>query len=284
METMKKLENMYGLRRRKGAGAAFIFLLTPLFFGACTQDPIFYNISQEVSLLEPRIKGTPTNIVSLDGNIYVANRSSLHRYGRPAADQDPDWDRPPQPAGEIRGLAATNDYLYALIGDDLKRLHKDKITEEGSWEPVNIDDTDAIAYNYPFLHKIYADSQRLFAGSGNGAPGSNSGNYAILYVDEAENKLKGLKDGVHFLSGAAFNGTKHFLSTAGSGIYVAEEPLGTGAFLGPIPNSADSNDTSRNITGIITLGGNTVAAVDRNGHILTVTDSAFTVWKKALVI
>ncbi|MDR0624189.1 MAG: hypothetical protein LBG10_07140 [Treponema sp.] len=265
METMKK--PLYTLLCRREAGFLFILLLAPLFFGACNQDPIFYNISKEVKILEPRIKGTPTNIVSFDGKIYVANRSSLYRYGPRTAEQKPVWDNPPQPGGDIRGLAATGTYLYALTGNGLKRLSAGK-----SWESVGIDTTDNIVRAYPYLQMIYADSKMLFAGSGNGSPNGDSSNYAILYMDESGNKLKGLKDGVHLLSGAAFNGTKHFLSTEGSGIYVFDE---SGTPLELIPNTEKSH-----ITGIIAMVDNTVAAVDRSGNILKVTDTGVTSLKE----
>ncbi|MDR2259072.1 MAG: hypothetical protein LBE14_08000 [Treponema sp.] len=264
MEIVKKLPPRYAFRRRQGTGLVCFLLLVPLFFSACNQDPIFYTIAQEVKLLEPRIKGTPTNIVFFAGKIYVANRSSLYRYGRPAADQNPVWDKPSQPGGEIRGLAATTGYLYALTGNGLKRLSAANAANGGDWESVGIDDTGTTVLSYPSLQTIYADSQMLFAGSGNGAPNSASSNYAILYADESENKLKGLIDGVHLLTGAALSGTNHFLSTAGSGIYVFN---GAGTPL-PIPNTEDSH-----ITGIIAMADDTVAAADRSGNILKVTAS-----------
>jgi hypothetical protein len=266
---MEIKKNLIINRGRKGNGVLSVLLLVLIFFGACSQDAIFYNIAQEVELLDPRISGTPTNIVFFDGNIYVANRSSLHRYKRPAPDQDPVWDNPVQPGDDIRGLAATGGYLYALTGGSLKRLSQNNAAAGGDWEPVNIDTADTIAAGYPVLQSIYADSGLLFAGSGNGV---NS--YAILYADETENKLKGLKDNVSLLTGAVFSNAKHFLATAGSGIYAVPDPLPPGPFGDPVPGSADQE-----ITGLITLDNGDVVAARRGGDILRVTGSGFTVLK-----
>jgi hypothetical protein len=280
METKKNSKYFYPSRRpassAKRVPGLLILFLVSLFFGSCNQDAIFYNISQEVKLLEPRIKGTPTNIVHFGNYIFVANRSSLHRYGKPPGNTEPAWDsaEPPlvQPGGEIWGLAATNDHLYVLTGGGLKRLSAaNVVTGGGNWEPVNTYHDNAAGYSQ--LQTIYADARRLFAGGRSGTLSSDSNDYAILYVDDSDNspQIKAIKTGVHLLKGAALSGTEHYLATAGSGIYVIDDSAMDTLLGDPIPNSGESN-----ITGIIAMADNTVVAVNRNGDILAVTASEVT--------
>jgi hypothetical protein len=267
METIKKLKNKVVLRHPGGIALLFISLAASLFFNACNQDPIFYNISQEVKLREPLIKGIPTNIVFFNGSIYVANLSSLYRYGKPpSGEEKPVWDKPAQPpGGDIWGLAATNGYLYALTGSEpkyglgLKRLGNQPTD---TWESVD-------SAGYSSLQTIYGDSEMLFVGSRYCEPTPSSKDYYILYADETENKLKGLKtdseNGFGLLSGAAKIGSEHYLATKGSGIFVYDGstvPLG----------DAISSSKNREITGLIAWvdgsGNAMLAATERDGNIL----------------
>jgi hypothetical protein len=241
------------------------------FFAACNQNAIFYTISQEPPLREPQIKGTPSNMVVFDGKLYVANRFTLYRYGRPSATEDPVWDSGfTQPGGEIRGVAATKDDLFVLTEGGLKRRH----INETSWKDVSVDSSDD-ARNYAVLQTIYADTTQLFVGSGTGKLDAKDDNYAILYWDGTD-KLKSLKTGVHLLSGAVSisNGTIHFLSTLGSGIFTVSEPV-SAPLTGPLASTVNTEDTKRTVTGIIYLkDAATVVAVDRSGEILEIVNSS----------
>ncbi|MDR1099643.1 MAG: hypothetical protein LBL28_04105 [Treponema sp.] len=265
------------LRFRAGAGFLPVFLPLVFFFAACNQNAIFYTISQEPSLREPQIKGTPSNMVVFDGKLYVANRFTLYRYGRPTPAEDPIWDSSfDQPGGEIRGVAATKDDLFVLTGEGLKRFVE--VSGKWEWKDVSVDLNDAGgAKDYTKLQTIYADEDWLFVGSaGNGDPVATGDNYAILYWDGTTG-LKALKTGVHLLSGAVYNGTTHFLSTLGSGIFTASEsgsPPVLTISTDPLPNSdLTKTDAKRKIVGIIYLedAANTVVAVDRSGEILAIT-------------
>ena len=116
-------------------------VLAVFALGACNQDAIFHTVSQEVKPLEPRIKGSPTNmaIFTYQGYplLFVASGTSLYWYARPKAGGRPGWNKSeyhiPSPGGEIYALAATDTYLYALTGSNLKRLH----TAATVWETVN---------------------------------------------------------------------------------------------------------------------------------------------------
>jgi hypothetical protein len=274
---MKSTNNLKRPLIRHPAGIISLFFLAFFTLGGCNQDAIFHYISEEVELLEPRIKGSPTDIVPFKNYLYVANQTSLYRYG-PGTDQNPVWDTESlvQPGREIRALAATANYLYALTGGTLKRWGGGT----GEWVQVVIDADDSEARQYPYLQTIHGDSQRLFVGSSNGYPLRDSANHAILYADETANQLKTVKTEVSLLTGAAFDGTNTFLSTSETGIYAVSFTSGAPVVLGdgtPIAKSDDPNNKYRTITGIITLGNNTIVAIDREGDILAVTETSFTV-------
>jgi hypothetical protein len=240
------------------------------FFAACNQNAIFYTISQEPPLREPQIKGTPSNMVVYKGKLYVANRFTLYRYGRPSPTEDPVWDSGfTQPGGEIRGVAATDNDLFVLTEGGLKRFVE--VSGKWEWKDVSVDSSDD-ARNYAVLQTIYADTTRLFVGSGTGKLDAKDDNYAILYWDGTD-KLKSLKTGVHLLSGAVSNGTIHFLSTLGSGIFTVSGSPPALTSTESLPNPGKTGDNKRTVTGIIYLkDAATVVAVDRSGEILAITN------------
>jgi hypothetical protein len=249
--------------------SAALALPALLIFFACT-DPVFYTISQEVRATDARIKGTPTNIVNFDGYVYVAS-NVLFRYDGNA---NPllRWQVVPSPPGQkINHLAATHDYLYVLCssgsGPGSTTLYRHEAPFTGlNWEPVN--SAALSASGYPYLFSIYADdrqdSTQLFAGAWNGNGESDSPtNYAIFWADENSNSLKTLITGSGGLSGAAFDGTNHFIAT-GYGIYVTNNstPITVLEILG----------LGNNFPGIIQLNNETVT-VNRGGYLYTVTAS-----------
>jgi hypothetical protein len=257
METNNSIEKIYPRPRRESAVLP-VLLLVLLFFSACNQDAIFFNISQEVERREPQIKGTPTNMVILGDYLYVANFVSVYRYG--GGNENPVWGSLPHPGGQIWGLAATKNVLYVLTDGGLKYF------DGTDWKAITLADN---AQSYSTLHRIYADSERLFVGSRGPYPAADSKNYAILYLGTS-GTLKLLKSDVALLSGAVYVGTTHFVSTTGSGIFtVTGSPP---AITGPI-----SND-EREITGIINLedAANTIVAVDRGGTLLAVNTTSLT--------
>jgi hypothetical protein len=255
--------------RRPRSGPAALLVPLALLFGACNQNAIFYNISQEVEIREATIKGTPTNIVEWKNKLYAANFEGLYCYADPAGgNSSPVWNAVPSPGGQIRGLAATGGNLYVLTSDGLY------IKTDSGWDEAVIDESDEEAKNYPFFQNIYADTERLFVGSGSGYFSAGSADYAILYTtDDTGKKLGALKTGVGLLSGAAFNGSVHFVSTL-QGVFTAAEPADSTplAAAGPV-----GDDAGRAITGIICLEDNakTIVAIERGGALLKVTPAGY---------
>jgi hypothetical protein len=277
-----------------GCFKTLILLVTALLAMSCNQDPIFYKISQETKPLEPRIKGTPSNMTVFNRvdptdpaktktvpMLFVAS-GRLHWYARPPANAGPAWDSGdfgiPQPGGNVFGLTSTKDYLYVLsftgsgLSAEVKRLGWDK----DEWELVNADSADSDALTHRYYQTIYADSGgRVFIGSRRSGS-TAAGSYAILYCIESGSDLvfRTLKSGIEVLKGAAWDGSNHFLATDGSGIFmVAEASLSKPA--GPDPKdtetleTAGSNSTAE-FNGIINISLPNIIAAGNNGNLYSV--------------
>ena len=243
---------------------AILILLLTLF--ACGQQDIFYTIKEETAPKKPRVDGAPSNMVVFNRTainptgpaapvMYVASGKNLYWYAKDlSATSAPyykwnlyTYDTPKLP-GKIRSLAATNTYLYALCDPGLFRI----TTNSTTWEAIGSDASG----KYPTLQNIFADSSgQLFAGANNG------GTYGILYLD-ASNKLQVLADNTELLSGVANNGTTHFLSTRGKGVYTFSGTPSTTTILTQIE--------AKNllIAGMIQLNATTVIAIERDGGTL----------------
>jgi hypothetical protein len=234
-------------------------VLAVFALGACNQDAIFHTVSQEVKPLEPRVKGSPTNmaVFTYQGYplLFVASGTRLYWYAKPMAGGKPGWNKSeyhiPSPGGEIYALAATDDYLYALTGSSLKRLH----TAAPAWEPVG-KPAGAI------LQTLYAVApDAVFAGSGKET-------FNILFLDESAGSsgLTQLAADTGLLTGAAFDGTDYFLSTQ-NGVYKGSS-LTPGGF-----SLVAGSGGGKIFTGIICLETGsppTVAAAERSGKLFTI--------------
>jgi hypothetical protein len=227
--------------------------------------------------------------------LYVASGKEIHWYAKPdnLSDDDPTkwWDkekgRVPQPGGTITGLAATDNYLYALCMTDtntrsmaLKRISK----SDNIWKTMQI---DSDAASHPVLQSIYSAGDRLFIGSSSNFDREKAPSYAILHV--AADSMKSLGKDLFYLNGAAFDGLDYYYLSANDmvdsvgGIYgISETRLaGTPSLSGDdlLPN-IDTVNNSPVFKGIISLedGGtpSTVLAMDRNGALYSVEQTVFT--------
>ena len=284
-----------------------------LFCAACNQDPIFHIISQEIKPRPPRVPGTPTAMVLFEREypadsgervpvVYIASAATLYWYARPDKQDDVNptdqyWEkqkgdkwwntakgkvRQPGGTGRILGLAATDNYLYALYQKQLKRIKSDS-EPNAPWEDVPNAANEQISFD-----TIFSSNNRIFIG-GLLPQKDKSIPCAILYVD-GDDKIQLLKDNTHLLKGVAFNGASHFLCVNnlyanGGSIF----KLNDSSFSSPPPadladtkNSADATKSNLPFTGIISLedgvGTSTIIAMDRPGILYTIndTDNTFT--------
>ncbi|MCL2042928.1 MAG: hypothetical protein FWG89_02180 [Treponema sp.] len=287
----------------------FLCIVVLFVTASCNQDPIFYTISTEPALKEAYIKGTPSNMVVFEREyhldeppqiikvpiLYVGserlNWYAKRNYGRNTPQgQDPgsSWNnadyRIPQPGERIIQLAATENYLYALwstrTGSNrtISRIGSD----DDEWTRID-------PSGYP-LQTIYSDpvSGRLFAGAGVGS--SNNSVILYLYEDDSDSdpdnhvlEFRLLKSATAVLSGTAFVGGSHYLSTRGSGIFRVEESvLDSGVTINEShvhhldfwlePGSSKKDHL---FMGMIRLedSNNTIIAIERNGGTLYKVDT-----------
>jgi hypothetical protein len=249
---------LLGLLFRAGA------LSLALLGAACHQDPIFAIISREVKPREPRIKGVPTKMAIFDNKVYVG-ASSLHRYTGSG------WDKGPQPPGKIYDLAATSSHLYALTGPDPMRLYR-LGTGSASWAEVGFD-TNGDG-GFPRLQAIYGEvdnegkpiSNILFVGTSSTTPDKEGvTSFAIFYTDGATSggNLIPVKLGTALLTGAAWDGANHYVSTNGRGVYKDASPTALSLI----------SSGSERVSGLINIGSSTILALCYNGDILRVSSS-----------
>jgi len=232
-----------------------ILFIAVIFLFAVCKDPIYHNISQEEEMLEPKIKGSPTNFVEFDNHMYVASGDTLYRYDGTNSSGRGIWTER-RPGAEIFALAATSTHLYALCKESSgKSVIKTSTTgNNNTWSNVAV-------YEDPVINKIYAAGDQLFIGAG------NHGSYYILC---GNNRV--YNTGNILLNGAAFDGTNYFLSAKdqiydGGAIYMTSNPSsGTVVSVGG----------NYSFAGIINTGSS-IFAITRDGNVHNLTTGSKTI-------
>ena len=224
--------------------------------------------------MEPRIRGTPTNIVGFNGKVYVTHRGNrtVHCYG------GSEWQSLQGPDNKIIWeLAATSGGLYALVSGAYEVDDHDvyRMNSSGEWTALKMDDS---AGDYRNIQTIYGAGSALFVGARRG----NSLDYAVFSAGDGSANLTPLtKDAASrespfgLLRGAAFDGS-YYLAISGEpgmtrGIFLADSSAG----LGDEPEPGTEN---QNVVGIIALQGGIAAAAKTGGgagHLLIKTAQGF---------
>jgi hypothetical protein len=203
--------------------------------------------------------------------MYVADHK-LHRYAKTAGTAV--WEELSQP-GKIFDLAATNTALYALVDVDSPKLYRfDQSIEE--WKIVDFTSGNG---GYSRFQVIYGETgsdgepktANLYLGAMN-----SSGDYAVFHTTGSGN-LSRLNDVTGLLTGAAYNGTTHYISTDGGGVYQAGTSAGTptGSF------TQITNTAGFEVKGLIRINDTTtpsatIVALCGNGDLYTVSGSSAT--------
>jgi hypothetical protein len=232
-----------------------VFLLT--VFISCDQDSIFADIAVEPEPVDPRVAGSPTNIVVLDGWIYMASMGSdvIHRY------KNNQWDVF-SASGKVAGLASTSSKLYALVYHGDNRMDSSIVEYTGTdWITINRDNADSYSFQ-----SIFGAEDKLFVG------GNAGGSWDVFYVND--NNLTKVISNTAPLTGAAYENGSYFIATGGGGIYRV-----SGQNLSATPMAGSQG----NITGIVNVNG-TITASTRDGRILTSSGTGFnTILKEDII-
>jgi len=235
----------------------YIFLIHASFLFFTCRDPIFYNISQEEELLDPKIQGSPTNFVVFKGNMYVASGQYLYKYNGTAIGYTDrgSWEETSPVDGRIFGLAATNNSLYVLFEKSGKGILR--VFDGKNWDDLEGSGT----HNIRSIHSI---NEVLFMGAG-----AQIDSLYILYYDGTNfdylmKDSEGVPISIRYklLNGAAYNGTyylstKDLFDTAGGGIYSFTNDL---TYTGLLGNNIP-------FVGIINIDDSSICAIDQNGRL-----------------
>ena len=294
----------------------FYAMLIVLFL-SCNQDPIFHAISQEVKPRDPRIPGIPTSMalfyrmypagtVNRIPVLYVAS-GRINWYAAPddpgsfdtswTAEKGEKWwnkdkGKTALPGGKIVGLAATNEYLYALYHKKiLKRIKWDSAANE-QWKEIPIDSGDVNTSGIISFDTIFSSNNRIFIGARTEQK-KDAIPYSVLYVDEdanpANDTIKSIKSDTYLLEGVAYNGLNHFLclsdkfGTGGSIFALDDDFFLTGDLLSnwtELKDSDESKTSKIQFKGIISMEddasgvNHTILAMDRSGAIYTIDAAA----------
>lgn len=120
--------------------ALFLVFCVLTIFCSCDQAPIFYDISQEIKLDDPTIKGKVYSIKMVDSVLYAAN-SNL--YEKSVSEKR--WKKVSNTPSNIIDIAYAGDYLYVLAeptsaGTYTVYAHKlnteNTLDKDSSWEKV----------------------------------------------------------------------------------------------------------------------------------------------------
>jgi len=217
-----------------------------LFLFSCSQDSIFYDISNEPEPKDPLIGGSPTNIVALKNRIYTGTRFSTKISYYADNNGTLEWNTINLPSGYLGQLATDGEDLYALIFQNREPLNSSIVrrynVSSNSW------DMTYIRGGYS-IQTIFGAGKKIFAG---GQYQNNRQNFAIMLLNNATNSLDIITYGTSLLKGAAENASGAiYLATAGSGMFTFNEKS--------LDATPVGGTEKANLNGIINVGGNIVA-------------------------
>jgi len=231
----------------------YFILALAIALGACN-EPVFYMISVEEPIKDPRINGSPTNFVVLGSKVYTASGGNIYSYDGIS------WDLIPQPGERIMQLAATDSYLYALCYMDAENntILKRMPPSGSSWKDVTGD-----TGGHDMLQSVYAADDKVFIGAG------SNNDFIVLYIDEADGdayKPLAAEASSAVLCGLAYDGLNYYLCTKGDTIFAApKDALET--------TEAKKTDGVK-FAGIINLGiDDKIVAISRSGKLYNVTST-----------
>jgi hypothetical protein len=239
---------------------AFFSLL--LLAAGCNQDPIFDYISGETAPTTAKIKGSPSKIVDVGGNLYLAN-GRLWEYAS-ATDANSSWERISGPGGFVVDVASTSGVLYALTLDNTSsKVWKRK---DGAWDELTLPD------GYGFAQNIFGAGDALFATV---AKGIGDTGYKLCYskTDSLMCTILEGADGAS-LTGAGKIEDTYYLAVWGKGIYKISD---SGATI-TLANPSGPTD----VAGLLQANNNLIIGISRGGILLSINASEIKVGDTSL--
>ena len=223
----RSFKDNIGARSVAFALAASVLLVA----ASCKQNPIFSSISNETEKSKALIEGSPSRVVKVGTDLFVANGNL---WKRDAAGGTGPWNKIGRPAGsahKVRELETPDGAtLYVLTVEDDDKLNDNKTTTNvwssadggANWTVVP---PAAAAAGYK-ADALYAAGGQLFvaAHADDGSKRYDTA-YALLWHNGTElvPVLSGLDDGGMFV-GAAYDGAAYYFASSEFGIYTTAAP------------------------------------------------------------
>ena len=263
-----------------------IFLAIMITIAVSCSDDIYYKIYDEPPLIPPMIKGSPTNFVVFNSEMYVAAGKNLYIYN----ETDKSWKKKTikfeDTSYNITQLARTDTRVYALcfIDKDASVVRKilwsdaAKIAAD-NWEEIPKFNT-AAAEKYSIAQSIYSADNKLYIGaqfSGDSSKESEKLNeYAVHVLDSNHNTEAPVFSGENYaiLYGAVYDGATTYICTS-NGIF-ARALNDNSAGANPMEVVKVKSEVN-NFIGIISLPDGSVAAINRGGTLYKIENLTETV-------
>jgi len=217
-----------------------------VFLFSCSQDSIFYDISNEPEPRDPLINGSPVNIIAVKNMVFTGTRMSnkIHVYSNYSGGVG--WNTINLPSGYLGQLATDGDSLYVLIFQNRDPLKSSIIRRynisSNSWD---------MSYTMSgfSIQTIYGTGNKIFAG---GQYQNNRQSFAIIFLEKSSDSLTVIKYGTSLLKGAAQGASGMlYLATAGGGLFSFNESS--------LDATIVEGTEKANLNGIMNVGGNIVA-------------------------
>jgi len=233
------------------------------------RNPIFYTVTQETPLIPPLIDGSPSNFAIFKDEMYVASGKNIFKYGK-NKQSECKWSKmdlsEEKLGSSIVNLAATGNSLYAHYLDNnfggIKRV-------------IGKDNSNVDLEEPQYIQTIYASANVLFI-----CARKSGETYIIYYLneDDSSGNIKPINGIKSMLNGVAYDGnSEYYYLCTYSGIYYAKKDEFESVSEKNIFKEKKENEEDKIITGftgIINLNVNYVAAINKNGDLYEINDTA----------
>ncbi len=156
---------------------------------SCSQEPMFYAITQEIELEEPNVIGNANSIVKLKGDLYTQNGNV---YKKPVGTVR-GWVQITAPGGVV-ALASDEVNLYALTAnqtDDEGYAHTYQVyvlvNGNGDWQKISGVSKDIVTEE----GAVYVNAIALFDNGVVGESDNTTNRAAYVRIDSTVKKLNG---------------------------------------------------------------------------------------------